>query len=374
MRTTEGPRTPRPLIALGAACFLCAQGVGAQGQDGVGHRHDRHEREPLRVVTTQPVYAALVREVGGDQVTVTSIAAPAEDPHFVRPKPSFAVDIRRADVFVTTGLDLELWVPVLLDKASNPDVMEGGRGYVSAYTGIRLLDVPASPDRSAGDVHVFGNPHLHTDPLRALQVARNISTGLQTVAPDLEPALSANLEAFSDRMYRRLFGDSLVDLLGGAALADLALANRLLPFLEAQSHGGSPLVDRLDGWMKIAEAFRGRQMICYHKNWAYFEERFGVQCAEYVEPKPGIPPTPGHVAKLVDLMHNRRIRVLLAASYFDRRKVEAVAARGDARAVIVPLNPGVAGVEDYLGLVDLWIRSLAAAFGETAGPLIGNAP
>jgi ABC-type Zn uptake system ZnuABC Zn-binding protein ZnuA len=365
---------PRRLTVLAVACFICSQAAGVAGQERAQHRHGRSERERLRVVTTQPVYAALARAVGGDYVTVTSIAASAEDPHFVRPKPSFAVDIRRADVFVTTGLDLELWVPVLLDKASNAEVMEGGRGYVTAYTGIRLLDVPASPDRSAGDVHVFGNPHLHTDPLRALQIARNIVTGLRTVAPELASEFNANLDAFSDRMYHRLFGDSLVDLLGGPALADLALANRLFPFLEAQRHAGAPLVDRLGGWMKTAEVFRGRQMICYHKNWVYFQERFGVQCAEYVEPKPGIPPTPGHVAKLVDLMHNRGIHVLLAASYFDRRKVEAVAARGDGRAVIVPLNPGVAGVEDYFGLVDLWVNALAAAFGETAGPLAGDAP
>ncbi len=118
--------------------------------------------------------------------------------------------------------------------------------------------------------------------------------------------------------------------------------------------------------MGAAETFRGKDMICYHKNWVYLEERFGVRCVEYVEPKPGIPPTPSHVVKLVDLMNNRGIGVLLAASYFDRRKVESVASRGNAEAVIVPLNPGVAGADDYFGLVDLWVRSLAAAFDRTS--------
>jgi ABC-type Zn uptake system ZnuABC Zn-binding protein ZnuA len=353
-------RVPTVLAAL---AFLAGRGAGeAQAQHRAQHRHGRHHEGTVRVVTTQPVYAALARAVGGEHVTVSAVAAPAEDPHFVRPKPSYAVDIHRADVFVTTGLDLELWVPVLLDKAGNKDVMEGGRGYVTAYTGIRLLEVPASADRSAGDVHVFGNPHLHTDPLRALQIARNIATGLRTVAPDLAPDVDRNLAAFADRLYRRLFGDPLVDLVGGELLVDLALSNRLLPFLERQTYEGRPLTDRLGGWMATAAAFRGREMICYHKNWVYFEERFGVRCAEYVEPKPGIPPTPGHVAKLIDLMHNRGLRVLFAASYFDRRKVESVAARGNGEAVIVPLNPGAAGVQDYFGLVDLWVQSLAGAF------------
>lgn len=350
---------------LTAVVLLAVQVDSLEGQYRERHQHGRHDPEHVSVVTTQPVYAALAREVGGEHVVVTSIAAPAEDPHFVRPKPSFAVDIRRANLFVTTGLDLELWVPVLLDKAGNAGVMEGGRGYVTAHTGVRLLEIPASIDRSAGDVHVFGNPHLHTDPLRTIQIARNIATGLRTVAPELSSDFDANLAAFCDRVHRRLFGDALVDLLGGDLLADLALANRLIPFLEGQTYEGEPLMVRLGGWMEVAEAFRGKDMICYHKNWVYFEERFGVRCAEYVEPKPGIPPTPSHVVKLVDLMNNRGIGVLLAASYFDRRKVESVASRGNAEAVIVPLNPGVAGVDDYFGLVDLWVHSLAAAFERT---------
>jgi len=365
----------RATAALTALAILFGTpAADAQGQQH-RHREDRHSRGRLSVVTTQSVYAALARAVGGDLVTATSIADPAEDAHFVRPRPSFAMDIRRADVFVTTGLDLELWVPVLLDKAGNPNVMEGGRGYVTAYTGIRLLEIPASLDRSAGDVHVYGNPHLHTDPLRALQVARNVAAGLRSVAPDLAPAVDRNLAAFSDSLYRRLFGDSLVDLVGGELLANLALSGRLLPFLEQQTHAGAPLADRLGGWLGAAAPFRGRDMICYHKNWAYFEERFGVRCAGYVEPRPGIPPTPSHVARLIDLMHNRGIRVLLAASYFSRRGVESVAARGDAEAVIVPLNTGTAGVESYFDLVDLWVRSVAAAFRRTSGATpVGGAP
>ena len=131
----------------------------------------KEQLAPVRVVATLPIYAEITQQIGGQEVMVSSIANPNEDAHFVRPKPSFALDIRRADMFVTTGLDLELWVPTLLDRAGNSNVLEGGRGYVTAYTGVELLDVPVTADRSGGDVHIFGNPHLTTDPLRTLQVA-----------------------------------------------------------------------------------------------------------------------------------------------------------------------------------------------------------
>ncbi|MDH3424555.1 MAG: metal ABC transporter substrate-binding protein, partial [Gemmatimonadota bacterium] len=157
---------------------------------------DRQATAPVRVVTTLPVYAAIAHAIGGDEVEVVSIAAPSEDSHFVRPKPSYALELRRADLFVTTGLDLELWVPALLDKAGNADVLEGRPGYVSAHTGIRLLDIPAAADRSQGDVHIYGNPHLHTDPLRALQVARSITTGLKRVAPDRTAHFDAGLARY----------------------------------------------------------------------------------------------------------------------------------------------------------------------------------
>jgi ABC-type Zn uptake system ZnuABC Zn-binding protein ZnuA len=353
--------------------FICLAlalltGLSIRPGDASAQQQQRHRQRggrqtaALHVVTTQPVYAALAREVAGPDAEVVSIAAPAEDPHFVRPKPSYALSIQRADLFVTTGLDLELWVPVLLDKAGNAAVMEGGRGYVTAHTGIRLLDIPTSADRSAGDVHVFGNPHLHTDPLRALQVVRNIAAGLRSVAPEQTPEIDNRLARFTDRIYRRLFGDTLVALLGGETLESLARSGALLSFLEGQSHQGAPLIDRLGGWLAEARPLRGRDMICYHKNWTYFEERFDVRCAEFVEPKPGIPPTPGHVARLIELMEERGLQVILAASYFDRRKVESVAARGGAQAVVVPLNPGAGGVTDYFDLVDTWVTALAEAF------------
>lgn len=318
---------------------------------------------PVRVVTTLPVYASLVREIGGSDVEVSAIADPNEDAHFVRPKPSFALDLRRADAFVTTGLDLELWVPTLLDRAGNPNVLEGGRGYITAYTGITLLDIPTAADRAAGDVHIYGNPHVTTDPLRTLQVARNIATGLKRVAPDRAARFDRGLQSFQDRIYARLFGDRLVELIGGPTLEQLALNGTLFDFLRTNEFGGTRLIDELGGWLQEGDDFRGREIICYHKNWAYFEDRFGVRCADYVEAKPGIQPTPGHVSELIAMMQNDDIGVLLAATYFPRSRVETIAERGGATLVRVPLSPGVVtGVDDYFSLVDLWVGSLAAAF------------
>jgi zinc/manganese transport system substrate-binding protein len=320
-------------------------------------------QDPIRVVATLPVYAEVAAAVGGELVETDAIADPAEDAHFVRPKPSFALRIRRADVFITTGLDLELWVPALLDKAGNAAVMEGGQGYVTAHTGVTLLDVPEATDRSEGDIHVYGNPHIFTDPLNMIQVARNVATGLKRAAPEHSAEFDANVVAFSDRIYRRLYGDRLVELLDGPTLAQLDRQGRLLTFLEEQEYEGTPLIDLLGGWHAAAAPFRGRQVVCYHKNWAYFEDRFGVTCADYVEAKPGIPPTPGHVGDLIALMRDQGINVLLAAAYFDGSQVRAVARRAGATAVIVPLQPDAPGGEDaYFDVVDEWIRSLAAAF------------
>ena len=137
----------------------------------------------LQVVTTIPDFAWVAQQIGGDRVTAESISRGDQDAHFVRPKPSFQTELRSADLFITTGLDLELWAPTLLDAAGNRNVLEGAPGYVAAWTGIELLDKPVSLSRSEGDVHVYGNPHIHTDPLNMVLVARNVLAGLEKVDP-----------------------------------------------------------------------------------------------------------------------------------------------------------------------------------------------
>jgi len=323
---------------------------------------------PVKVVTSLTTYAAIAREIVGDRGTVSSIAVGDENPHYVQPKPSFVPTLARADLFVTTGLDLELWVPALLDKAGNSRVTEGGPGYVAAYSGIDLLDVPTSFSRTQGDLHVYGNPHIWTDPLNAVQIARNILAGLKRVAPADAEYFTAREKDFEDRIYKALFGAELVQLLGGQTLADLDRQDKLFDFLKARQYQGAPLYNRLGGWLKQALPFRGTQVACYHKEWDYFSREFEVNCFDYIEPKPGIPPTPRHVQEIIVGMKEKHIPVLLSTNYYDRNQVQEVAQRTGAKAVIVPSNTGgAAGVTSYFDLMNLWITELGRAFGATAG-------
>ncbi len=324
---------------------------------------------PVRVVTSLTTYASIAREIVGDRGTVSSIATGDENPHYVQPKPSFVPTLARADLFVTTGLDLELWVPVLLDKAGNSKVTEGGPGYVAAYAGVDLLDLPTSFSRTQGDIHVYGNPHIWTDPLNAVQVARNILTGLKRVAPADADYFTAREKDFEDRMYRALFGAELVQLLGGQTLADLDRQGKLFDFLKARQYQGTPLFARLGGWLKQALPFRGTQVACYHKEWDYFSREYQVSCFDYIEPKPGIPPTPRHVQEIIVGMREKHIPVLWSTNYYDRSQVLEVARRTGATAVIVPSNTGGAqGISTYFELMNLWISELARAFGARTGP------
>jgi ABC-type Zn uptake system ZnuABC Zn-binding protein ZnuA len=329
--------------------------------------HAAVAQEKIRVVTTLPTYATITREITGDFADVRSIARGDEDPHFVNPRPSFAAMIQRADLFVVTGLDLELWVPTLLDRANNARVVEGAPGHVAAYAGISLLDVPESVSRAGGDIHVFGNPHIHTDPVNAITIARNIAAGLRRVDPDRAAAYDANFAAFSTRIMQRLFGEQLVEMLGEATLFDLARDHRFWDFASQQSYQDKRLTEYVGGWLAQAAPFRDKRMVCYHKNWAYFSARFRVACAMYVEPKPGIPPAPGHVRDVIDFIRSEHIPVVFAANYFNRTQVERVASRTGAMAVIVPEHvDGEADVNNYFALVDRWISALAGGFTTTA--------
>lgn len=323
-------------------------------------------QSPLNVVTSLTTYGAIAREIVGDKGTVVSIAQGDEDPHFVQPKPSFVALLRDADLFVTTGLDLELWVPPLLDRAGNRSVAEGGPGYVTAYTGITLLEVPSSVSRAGGDIHVDGNPHIHTDPVNGIIIARNILTGLRRVSPANAAYFAQREQDFERRVLNATIGSELVSILTPAAAFDLLRTGKLYPFLSQRQYEGRPLVSRLGGWMKKAEVFRGKEMACYHKEWAYFSNRFQVTCAAYIEAKPGIPPTPRHVQDVIALMKERKIPALFASNYFSRSQIQQVAQRTGAQAVIVPENTaGAPGINTYFDLVSTWINGLAAVYGGT---------
>ncbi len=361
---TSSPILLSTLIALGAVCCALAAPLQAQSTPA-------SPGSPLQVVATIPDYAWVVREIGGDRVEAEAICRGDQDAHFVRPKPSFQTKLRTADMFISTGLDLELWAPTLLDAAGNRNILEGAPGYVAAWTGIELLDKPTTLSRSEGDVHVYGNPHIHTDPLNMIIIARNILAGLEKIDPANTEYYREREAALEDRLHRRLFGDELVDLLGGDTLARLALAGKLRTFLEGKEYpagSGSTLADRLAGWLKQVEPIRGHQLIGYHKNWIYFTHRFELDMVGYVEPKPGIPPTPRHVETIMDLIRDQGIEVILSANYFNPEKPKAIANRTGATVVTVPLySEGEAGIDGYEELVDAWIGRLLAAFEATEG-------
>ena len=254
-------------------------------------------------------------------------------------------------------------MPALLDRANNRRITEGGPGYVTAYTGITLLEVPEVISRSAGDIHVQGNPHVHTDPLNAILISRNILTGLERVAPDQAAEFGRRQRDFERRVLEALLGPELVSALTPATAFSLLRSGELMGFLEKTVFQGAPLTTRLGGWLKKAAPLRGQEMVCYHKEWAYFTARFGIRCAEYIEAKPGIPPTPGHVRDVIALMRQRRIKALFASNYFNRRQITTVAERTGAQPVIVTEHTdGHPGVHTYFQLVDMWIDGLLAVY------------
>jgi ABC-type Zn uptake system ZnuABC Zn-binding protein ZnuA len=315
----------------------------------------------IKVVATQQTYAAIARELGGSRVEAEAIVPGNADAHFIKPKPSYAFMLRDADLFISTGLDLELWAPVLVNKSGNRKITDGAVGYVAAAHGIDLLEKPASANRSAGDVHIYGNPHIQTSPINATIVASNIATGMCKVDPEGCRFYRANLADFNHRLARRLYGDRLVELLGVDTLDPLARSGRLVPFLEERG-----FADQIGGWLAEAVPFRGRKLVCYHKNWIYFTTLFGLEVVGYVETKPGIPPTARHVAELIQRIEDEDVGVLLAVNYFERRKPELIAERTGIVPVVVPMSVGgEAGVETYFELVDLWVGRLKIAFAET---------
>ncbi len=324
----------------------------------------RAETSKLRVVGTQSTYASIADFIGGDRVVVDYIVRGDQDPHFVRPRPSLAQKLTKADLFISTGLDLELWAPALIDMSRNEEIRSGQRRYVSAAAGVRLQEIPKTRSRSEGGVHIYGNPHITPNPLNGKVIAKNIASGLARIDPDGAGLYQKNYQRFCDEIDRRLYGEELLQLIGAATLNRLAEhPDRLIRFLQNKSYKGTPLIDRLGGWLKQGMAFRGKKIIGYHKNWAYANALFGLQMRNYVEPRPSIPPSPRHIEAVIKQMQQEKIGVILAANYYDESRVRAIAERVGARAVIVPIGVyGAEGVDDYFAVIDSFVDQLAAAY------------
>ena len=276
----------------------------------------------INVVATLPDFGSLAREIGGDKVNVTVLAKPTEDPHFVDARPSFVVSMRNADVLIDGGAELELgWLPPLLQNARNPKIEIGKPGRVQASQGIRLMNVPTNVTRAAGDVHALGNPHFTVDPIIAKAIAQHIAQSFSALDPANAAFYEANYKKFEETINAKLQG-------WGAAL---------LPF-------------------------HGQHVAAYHDSWPYFAHRFGLNIDLFLEPKPGIPPSPSHLAEVIAQMKAQHIKAIIVEPFHDRRIAEKVASATGAKVVEFSQFPGgVPGTDSYVKLIDTLVSRLAAA-------------
>jgi ABC-type Zn uptake system ZnuABC Zn-binding protein ZnuA len=315
--------------------------------------------KPLRVVATVPCLGALAEEVGGDEVDVAVLVKGPQDAHFIEPRPSFVRKLHKANLYMQIGMELEIgWAPVLLRQARNAKIQPGAQGHLDASMAISPLEVPLVPiDRTAGDVHPFGNPHYLTDPLNGLRVAALIRDRLTTIRPESAGVFRQRYAAFEQRLISRLVGADLVERHGARALVQLVDSGSLGVFLREK--GEETL---LGGWLGQVRSVAGTRAVQDHRIWVYFARHFGLRLVGELEPKPGISPTTRHLSQLVERMRVEDVRVVLSSPYFDPRHARWVAERTDAKVAEMAHQVGARpGTDDYLAMVDYNVRQLVEA-------------
>ncbi len=314
--------------------------------------------EKLRVVTTTTDLAAITRAVGGDKVEVTAIATGYEDPHFIAAKPSYMMAARKANLWIRVGLELEIgYEELILDGSRNAKIRIGTPGHLDASEGVLRLEVPTQRiDRSMGDVHPMGNPHYWLDPLNGRIVAKNIGKRLERLAPEHADYFKERTASFQRTLDERMFGRELVAKIGGGKLWALLLKRKLDKRLDEP---GQPA---LGGWLATMGPRAGQKVVTYHRSWSYFVHRFGLVVVEELEPKPGIPPSPGHVADVVKRVKTEGVKVLLMEPFYSRKAPELVAA--ETGISVVECANSVGGqpeATDYLTMIDNIVNRLSAA-------------
>jgi len=278
--------------------------------------------DPIRVVATTTDLAAIARAVTGDLAQVASVTSGAEDPHFLQARPSYILMARDADLWICVGMDLEIgWEPAILSGARNHAIMPGGPHRLDASAEILRMDVPKGPiSRAQGDVHPHGNPHYWLDPLNGRIVAESIAKKLGALYPHHAPAFYANLARFQNELDARMFGPALVKRVGGEKLWVLLLRNELDPWLKQQSLQGE-----LAGWLGRMRPLAGSGLVLYHKSWNYFANRFNLKIVAELEPLPGIPPSPAHLAGVVQAAKAQDAKAILIEPFYPVKPAEFVA-------------------------------------------------
>ena len=299
------------LTTLTLALALCAPGYAKK----------------LTVVTTTQDLASLTQEVGGDKVDVLAMGKGYQDPHFVEPKPSFLLQLRHADLLISVGLELEIgWLPPLVTQSGNPHIQVGANGYLDASQFAEIMEKPTGAvTRAMGDVHPQGNPHYWLDPDNGRRVAKGIADKLGELDPGDAAYFQQRFQDFDKR---------------------LTAAEK--------------------NWDAQMAPYRGRKVISYHKSFSNFAKHFGLDIEGYVEPRPGIPPTPSHTIEIINLMKRENIKVELIEPYFDLKTPNSIAAQtGGQVIVMLPSVGGEKGVDDYFKLFDYDIGLLKKAFDAT---------
>jgi zinc/manganese transport system substrate-binding protein len=281
----------------------------------------------VNVMTATADLADLTRQVGGDRVKVESIARGYQDPHFVEAKPSFILKLAKADLLVVVGRELEIgWLPPLIQQSRNAKVQVGAEGYLDASLTAKILEIPTGQvTRAMGDVHPLGNPHYWLDPDNGRRIAKAIADKLSGMAP-------ADAGYFSSRY----------------ADFDRRLA-------EAEKR-----------WDAMMAPYKGLKVVTYHRSWPNFVDRFGLDVIGYVEPRPGIPPSPGHTIELIAEMKRQNVKILLVEPYFDLKTPNSIGRETGAKVLVMP--PSVGGdkeITDYITLFDHDLGLLVAAIKET---------
>jgi zinc/manganese transport system substrate-binding protein len=277
----------------------------------------------LNVMTTTEDLASIAKEVGGERIAVESIARGYQDPHFVEAKPSFILKLQKADLLIVIGLELEIgWLPPLVQQSRNGKIQQGAEGYLDASQGVQKLEIPTGQiTRAMGDVHPLGNPHYWMDPENGKRIAKEMVDAFDRLRP-------------GDRAY---FDQRLADF-----TARLDAAEKR--------------------WMATMAPYKGTKVVTYHRSFPNFAERFGLEIIGYVEPRPGIPPTPQHTLDLINEMKRQNVKVVLVEPYFDLKTPTAIGRETGARVLVMP--PSVGGVKetsDYFALFDYNINLLVNA-------------
>jgi zinc/manganese transport system substrate-binding protein len=277
----------------------------------------------VNVIATTEDLASLAREVGGDRIKVEAIAKGYQDPHFVEAKPSFILKLHAADLLIAVGREMEVgWLPPLVQQCRNAKVQPGASGYLDASLNVRILEIPTGQiTRAMGDVHPLGNPHYWLDPGNGRRIAQAIQQKLAALSPSDAPYFAQRYADFDRRLA------------------------------EAEKR-----------WDAMMAPYNGLRIVTYHRSWANFVDRFRLDVVGYVEPRPGIPPSPSHTLELIQAMKRDGIRLIIVEPYFDLKTPNAIAR--DTGGKVVVLSPSVGGVEtvrDYIGLFDYDLGQLVAA-------------